>query len=242
MSASIIAVIGARSGSKSILHKNLKPLLGKPLIAWIIEAAKNSKHISRVILSTDSEDYAAIGRQLGVEVPFLRPTEISGDSATDYQYILHTLEYLQKTEKKTPDIVCRLIPTTPLTEATDIDATIDVLLKNQDADSSQLVTEIAQTPYKSYKLSDDGRFLQPLLPVTIGPTNAPIPRQMLPKVFVRANMIATRTSVVFNQKTLFGKNLGYHEVPMSRGIDIDHEYDFLLAEILLKRKLSPEQV
>src|SRR3989338_4410770 len=107
-SPKILGVVGARSGSKSIPHKNIKPLLGKPLMGWIIEAAKKSRLITRLVLSTDSEDYAKIGREYGAETPFLRPPEFSHDTASDIDYLTHAVGWLGANENWKPDIILRL--------------------------------------------------------------------------------------------------------------------------------------
>ena len=90
----IVAIIGARSGSKSVKDKNIRHLNGQPLIFWIIQTAINTPEIDRVIVSTDSEEYATIARSCGAEVPFIRPEKISGDLSTDFEYVSHCLEYL----------------------------------------------------------------------------------------------------------------------------------------------------
>src|SRR3989339_2096135 len=98
----VLGIVGARSGSKSIPHKNIRPLLDKPLMAWIIEAAKNSKYISRLILSTDSSEYARIGRQYGAETPFARPAEFANDTASDIDYLTHAVQWMEENENWKP--------------------------------------------------------------------------------------------------------------------------------------------
>ena len=115
----IIAIIGIRSGSKTIKDKNIKILNGKPLVHWIIEAAFNTPEIQRVIVSTDSERYAKIARDAGASVPFLRPKEFSTDASTDYDYVKHCLDYLNQRENISPDIAVRLMATVPLQRPSD---------------------------------------------------------------------------------------------------------------------------
>ena len=91
----VLGVVGARSGSKSIPHKNIKPLLGKPLMAWIIEAAKASKYTTRLILSTDSPEYAEVGKKYGAEIPFLRPAELAKDSVPDFDFLYHAATWMR---------------------------------------------------------------------------------------------------------------------------------------------------
>ena len=110
----VIAIIPARSGSKSVSDKNVKMLSGHPLMAYSIAAAKLSKSINRVIVSTNSEDYANIATSYGAEAPFIRPEEHSTDTATDRGWVIHAMEWLKKNENKVPDYWVHLRPTTPL--------------------------------------------------------------------------------------------------------------------------------
>ena len=108
----ILCVIPARSGSKGIPNKNIKYLGDKPLLAWSIEHALHSKHDMRIIVSTDSEEYAKIARKYGAEVPFLRPKEISQDLSTDYEFLDHCITYLQKILKiMNQEFIVQLRPT-----------------------------------------------------------------------------------------------------------------------------------
>jgi CMP-N,N'-diacetyllegionaminic acid synthase len=232
----VLAVIGARSGSKGIPDKNIRPLLGRPLMSWIIEAATRARLVGRVVLSTDSEAYAEVGRQCGAEVPFLRPGELAEDLSTDYEYVRHALEWLGAHEAYVPDIVVRLFPSTPLTRPEAIDATITALVEDPDAHSAVLITESLQTPYKMYVPGADPRYLEPLLPQPDGASMAPVPRQRLPKTYVRGNMIASRYSTIMTDASLFGEKVRYHVVPQLEAIDIDHDYDFLVAEAILERR------
>ena len=111
---SSIAIIPARSGSKSILDKNIVKLAGFPLIAFSIAAAKLSRGVSRVIVSTDSEEYAEISRQFGADVPFIRPSDISGDNASDIDFMVHAMNWFDENEPLTPEYWIHLRPTTPL--------------------------------------------------------------------------------------------------------------------------------
>src|SRR3989344_851906 len=140
----VLAVVGARSGSKGIPDKNIKPLLGKPLMAWIIEAGKASKYITRVVLSTDSPEYAEIGKKYGAEVPFLRPKELAEDHVPDFPWIHHAAVWLAENEGWKADIIVRLPPTSPTCKTEDIDACIELLLNDPSADSSYTIIEPAK--------------------------------------------------------------------------------------------------
>lgn len=231
----IIAIIGARSGSKGLPHKNIKPLAGKPLMAWIIQAAKKSNYIQRVFVSTDSEEYAAIARQHGAETPFLRSAEISQDSSLDIDYIKHALQWLQQNENYIPDIVVRLLPTTPLQTSEDMDACIEQLL-DKDVDSAVVIAEARQHPAKALKIIEDRNGETSLVSYISGTGKDvnPISRQSYPKAYFRANVIVTRTKLI-NVGLLTGEEVAYHIIPQERAVDIDSEVDFLIAEILIKK-------
>lgn len=234
-SLKILGIIGARSGSKSIPDKNIKPLAGKPLMAWIIEAAKKSKYINRVVVSTDSENYAVIARKFGAETPFLRPVEIAGDKATDFQYVSHALEWLKKNENYQPDIVVRLMPTVPLQKAEDIDTCVENLIADASAHSSVVVAQAGQHPNKAMKIvADEGKDY--LVGYFTGHSKdvEPTFRQGYEKAYFRANVVASRAWVVNDLKSLVGEKARCHIIPQERAIDIDAPVDFFIAEKLME--------
>ena len=134
----VLAIIPARGGSKGIPRENLRLLAGKPLIAHTIERARQTKSISRIVVSTDDPEIAAVSRQYGAE-PVLRPAEISGDTATSESALLHAMDYLQQTEGYKPDLLVFLQCTSPLTLPEDIDGAVQALL-DENADSALAVT------------------------------------------------------------------------------------------------------
>ena len=148
MSLKILAVLGARSGSKGLKNKNIKILNKIPLFAHIILKAKKSKLINRMIVSTDSNNYAKIAKKYGAEVPFLRPKNFSGDKSDELDFIKHLLNYLQKEENYYPDIIVRLLATTPFQTTQDIDNSISSLMKNSNADSCSVISKANQHPEK----------------------------------------------------------------------------------------------
>lgn len=232
---SVLALIGARSGSKGIAHKNVKLLGGKPLIGWIIEAARNAKTVDRVIVSTDSDEYAKIAERFGAETPFLRPKEISGDTASDLEYILHALEWLDVHEGYKPEVVVRLIPTVPFQRPEDIDACINKLRGDPRIDSVMGVSEARQHPGKALKISGEGHLVPYLSELTLH--TYPHARQEHQKAYFRGNIIATHARMLTNTKTLYGERSGYHLIPREYAIDIDSEIDFFLAEVILSQRL-----
>jgi CMP-N-acetylneuraminic acid synthetase len=225
----VLAIIPARSGSKSIAHKNIKLLNGKPLMVYSIEHALKSTFINRVIVSTDSEYYAEIALKSGAEVPFLRPSEISLDSSTDLEFFQHALSWLKKNEDYLSDICVQLRPTHPVRKIEDIDTMINLLINDPEADSVRSVVENTNiTPYKMWFMVENRCLKQLLdLPGSSEPFN--MPRQLLPKTFFQnASVDVIRTSCILSKNSLSGsKILGYI---MDEQFDIDYEEDFIKAE------------
>lgn len=235
-------MIGARSGSKSIPHKNIKPLMGKPLMAWIIEAAVRSKYLDKVIVSTDSEAYAEVARKYGAEVPFLRPKEISGDKSLDVEYVKHAVEWLRDNHGYKAGITVRMMPTVPLQQTEDIDRCVEELLKNPSVQTSIVIAEARQSPHKALKLitaSDGEKYLVSFVTGRGEDTN-PTARQAYDTAYFRANIVACRTDIILKNNSLAGEKVKYHIIPQERAIDIDSEIDFAVAELLLQKKLENE--
>lgn len=238
----ILAIIGARSGSKGISHKNIKPLLGKPLFAWAAEAAQASRYKPRIIMSTDSAEYAKLAREQGIEVPFLRPAGLSGDSVPDFDYLYHAVEWLEAHEGWRPDIVLRLPPTSPLVTPEHIDECIRLLVEDSAADSSRTITKAGKHPYKLWKI--EGDYIVPFLPESyIGVADAHnLPRQSFPEAYSHVSVIALKRDTLMEKRAMAGDRIRYVLVPKEQAIDIDGELDFALAEILLKhRAVAPEE-
>lgn len=233
----ILGLIGARSGSKGLVDKNIRVLAGKPLMAWIIEVANKSKYVNRVIVSTDSEKYAAIARQYGAEVPHLRPSELAADDSTDFEYITYVLDWLKENENYQPDIVLRLLPTSPLQLSEDIDLCLEGLFKDSTADSAVVIAEAKQHPQKALKLVPDGQggyYLKTYLTGS-GYEVTPLLRQQHEPVYFRSNVVASRLKTIQELKSLTGDKVRCHIIPQERAIDIDSLNDFMLAEQLIKK-------
>ncbi len=232
----ILGVVGARSGSKSIRDKNIYPLLGKPLMAWIIESAKKSKYLTKLIVSTDSKKYAKIARSLGVEVPFLRPKELAEDHIPDIDYLVHATLWLEQNQGWKADIILRLPPTSPLCQAESIDRCIELLLNDPKATSARTIKSAPKHPYKLWRIEND--ILLPFIPKELTgfaePSN--MPRQALIPAYAHVDVIAVRYNTLVIDKLLTGKRVRYHLLPKTEVVDIDSELDLIVAEILLKKR------
>ncbi|WP_274309192.1 acylneuraminate cytidylyltransferase family protein [Solibacillus daqui] len=226
----VLAIIPARSGSKGIPHKNIRDLDGQPLIAYSIQHALNSKLITRVIVSTDSPEYAAIAKSFGAEVPFIRPKNISGDLALDIEVFEHALEYLKQKENYVPELVVQLRPTYPIRQVQDIDKMIELLIDNPNGDSIRCISQVNETPYKMWFKKENGE-IQPILRDLNEAYN--MPRQSLPVVYYQNACIdVIWASVIMEKHSMTGEViLGYE---MDENFDIDSEEDFFKAEQYLK--------
>lgn len=226
----ILAVIPARSGSKSVKDKNIRNINGKPMLAYSIDHALNSKYINRIVVSTDSEQYAEIAKKYGAEIPFLRPAEYATDTALDYDVFKHCLSFLKEKEAYEADIVVQLRPTYPIRHIEDIDRMIEMLIEDKEADSVRSIAPAKEIPYKMWHKNEKGE-LKPLL--TDIPECYNMPRQELPKVYYQNACIDVfRGNVVLEKHSMSGdKILGYE---MEHNYDIDTEEEFQRAEEYIK--------
>ncbi len=220
----VLAIIPARSGSKSIKDKNIQSFFGKPLLVHSIEHALECKLIDRVILSTDSEAYAQIGRLAGAEVPFLRPADISQDLSTDLEVFQHALSYLAEQESYVPDIVVHLRPTTPVRNVEDIDRMIMMLGNTPDSDCVRAIFKLKDTPFKMWFKGDDNKIV-PVVSDKHFPEAYNMPRQALPQAYMQtASIDVIRTTTIMKKNSMTGEHILGYEV--AEFIDIDHLEDF----------------
>lgn len=226
----VLAIIPARSGSKSVKDKNIRLMNGKPMLAYSIEHALSSERINRVIVSTDSEKYAQIAKKYGAEVPFLRPEEISGDKSLDIEVFEHALKFLKDTEGYEADIVVQLRPTYPIRNVKDIDNMVDILINNRSVDSVRCIAAANEVAYKMWFLKEDG-MLEPILKDI--PEAYNMPRQELPKIYYQNACIdVTRPEVILEKHSMSGERIqGYL---MEHNFDIDTEEEFQRAEAYLR--------
>ncbi len=177
----VLALIPARGGSKSIPRKNIRSFAGHPLIAYSIAAGLAAESVTRVIVSTDDEEIAAIARKYGAETPFLRPAELSQDNTPDLPVFQHALQWLEEHEGYQPEIVVQLRPTSPLRRVWHIDQAVYRLLEHPEADAVRTVCVPFQNPFKMWQIGPDG-FMQPLMQTEYQEAYN-MPRQLLPEVY-----------------------------------------------------------
>ena len=229
----ILCLILARGGSKGIPRKNIRILAGKPLIVYSIECAKESKLIRRVIVSTDDEEIAAVAKQFGAEVPFMRPRELARDLTPDLPVFQHALTWLKEKEGYSPDLVVDLRPTGPIRKVSTIDSAIRLMMEHPEADCLRSVTRPSQTPYKMWRIGPEG-YLEQLLRVEGLEEPYNMPRQVLPDIVWQNGYIdIVRPRVVLGEGLMSGKKI-FPFVVEENYIEIDYEENFQKAERLIE--------
>lgn len=239
----VYGIITARGGSKSVPKKNIKELLGKPLIAWTIEAAKKAPSLDRIICSTDSEEIAEIAKHFGAEVPFFRPPEYAEDNTPDFPVFEHALSWFEEHEQKIPDAVVHVRPTCPLKTPEDIEAAIALLLAHPEADSVRCVAEVPHHPLKMYRFNRG--FLEPFVPEHVYGIREPHgqPRQALPKAYASfAYLSAVWSRTIREQQSLSGKKMLGLVVSEENVFDINTALDFEIATVLLRARLAKRAI
>ena len=226
----VLGVITARGGSKGIPGKNIKKLGNKPLIAYTIDAAKKSKLINHLIVSTDDKEIADVCKKYGADVPFMRPKELAQDGTPHLPVMQHAIDFYEKKNNITIDYVVILQPTSPFRTIDDIDGTIQKLIDTK-ADSAVSIVEVPSNvnPIKIKKL--EGDFISAYSVPEVEGTR----RQDLPVAYKRSAAIySMRRDLIMKENKLYGdKDAGYI-VPKDRSVDIDYPLDWIIAEYMLK--------
>ena len=230
-----LAIIPARSGSKSIPDKNIAPLAGKPLLTYTIESALKSKHLDHVILNTDSPVYADIGRRAGAKVPFLRPAELAQDDTPSIDVVIHTLRWFAENQNYHPDGVILLQPTSPLRQTKHIDEAIDIFLKEQ-ADTVVSVIEVPHrfNPFSIMKM--EGKILSNYLPEKTEFNR--YRRQEIPKYYARNGpaVLITKTEILLEKSCFYGQKILPYLMSEKSSVDIDNFLDLEIAEFLISKR------
>lgn len=232
-SRKILALIPARSGSKSVIHKNIREISGKPMLAYSIEHAQRSACVNRIIVSTDSEEYARIAQRYGAEAPFLRPAEYAQDNSPDLDVFEHALQWLWQEEQYRPDIVVQLRPTYPVRSVKDIDNMIEQLLSDDTLDSVRSIGPAKEVAHKMWYREEGSGVIRPILQDI--PEAYNMPRQQLPKIYYQNACIdVIRTSTILKKHSMTGEHIaGY---VMEENFDIDTEKEFERAARVMRMR------
>jgi CMP-N-acetylneuraminic acid synthetase len=226
----VVGIVTARGGSKGIPRKNIYPLRGKPLLQYTAEAALAAPSLQRVILTTDDEEIAEVGRNCGLEVPFMRPAELARDDTPSIPVIQHAVRWLADHDDHF-DAVCLLQPSNPLRRPSDIEGSIE-LLQRTGADSVISFVDVGENhPARMKMLTEDGRVLDPPFAESMEGQR----RQELSKLYLREGSIyLTRTAVLMNQNSLKGDDCRAWLMPVERACAIDTKFDLFLAAALME--------
>lgn len=229
----IVAIIPARSGSKGIPRKNIRKLGGYPLIAYAIVACRLSKKIERIIVSTDSAEFANIADTYGAEIPFLRPSELAQDNSKDIEFIEHAINWFNNNEDTIPEYIVEIRPTTPLRDPGIIDVAIDKIIQNPVATSLRSIHETRESHCKLFGIKDD--YLVGLCPEDPRPEYYNLPRQnFLPTYEANGYVDIIKSSTVLKLRSLHGPKILPFFTPNIGEVDTIDDLDYI--EYMLNKK------
>lgn len=230
----ILAVVPARGGSKGIPGKNIKVLNDKPLLAYTAEAALGSEYVTHSILSTDDEKIAEVGRSLGLEVPFLRPADLSQDLSPTLPVITHAVTFMEERLLFSPDYVVILQPTSPFRTSQHIDESLEILV-NSNADSIVSVTDVPHSfnPYSVMKEKNG------LLEAFLDYDEKDNMRQKKPLFYGRngAAIYAFNRDCLMEKNSIYGDKVLPYFMDKKTSLDLDDEWDWQMAVLILENKL-----
>ncbi len=227
----VVAIIPARSGSKSMVDKNIALLSGHPLIAYSIAAAKCSSSINRVIVSTDSAQYAEIAIKYGAEVPFIRPAEFSTDCSTDRGFLIHAMKWLEENEGEKPEYWVHLRPTTPLRDPVLVDKALKIIQCDGASTSLRSGYKAPESPFKWFYKDKKGYFKGLLS----GDGKAEVynkPKEAFEDIFIPDGYVdIVRRSFVMNNTKIHGDKMVGFESPVTAEIDSIEEFNYIQYQL-----------
>jgi len=232
-----LCVISARGGSRGLPGKNIRPMLGKPLIAWSIEQALATPEIDRVVVSTDSEAIAAVARGAGAETPFIRPQELATPEAGKFDVFKHALQACEAHYREEYEFYLDLDCTNPLRDVNDISACVGQFRKRRKDGVGGVFTVCAarKNPYFNLLEADDSGALR----VSKRLSDTIVRRQDAPSVFEHvASIYVLAPDYIRGVSNLLEGHTEGYDIGCEKSLDVDSDFDFLLVEFLMKRKLK----
>ena len=229
--ARVLAIIPARAGSKGLPGKNVRQLHGKPLLAWPVVAARASRYVDRVIVSTDSAEYAGIARQYGAEAPFLRPADLAADTSPSSAAVIHVLDMLAA-RGDTYEYFVLLEPTSPLTEAADVDAALEALVaRRATSDAIVSVGELVSShPAFAVRIGDDGR-VSPYSAIDF--TKLPRRQDVDPMYALDGSLYISAVDVYRERLSFCHSRTLSHVMPHHKSHEVDDLVDFICIEAII---------
>lgn len=232
----ILCLILARGGSQRVPGKNIRKLGGKPLLAHAIECALQSRHINRVIVSTDDKKIANVAIRYAAEVPFMRPKNISKGDSKELDAFKHALGWLKEHEGYQPDIIVKLFSTSPFRTTQTVDKAIELFMKNPKADSLRSVRLCSEHPYKMWQIK--GKRLNHFVSLRLKPKESHTwSYQILPNVYIQnAAIDVTKPQTIWKKNSITGTKIIPFVMDEYESLDINSPIDFEFAEFLMKKK------
>ena len=222
----VLAVIPARGGSKGLPRKNLAELGGKPLIAWTIEAALSSSFVDRVVVSSDSQEIIDVARELGADVPFVRPSHLARDDTPTWDTLVHALEQVPSF-----DLVVLLQPTSPLRTTADIDAATQMSVERG---SPVVGVSVASKPPEWLYYASEQGTLEPVLPRQSAVRRR---QEARPALAINGAIYVASAQRLLDNKGFIGPDTLAYEMPAHRSVDIDNELDLSLAALIFASRI-----
>jgi CMP-N-acetylneuraminic acid synthetase len=234
-SAKILAVIPARGGSKGVVRKNIRPICGKPLIAYTIETALAAGHLlHRTIVSTDDAEIAAVAREHGAEVPFLRPAGLAGDKVPTLPVLQHAVSFIETQAGIKFDWVLLLQPTAPLRAVQDIEGALSVADRNNCDSVISVVQVFAEHPILMKRIENNQ-----LLPYCVEEKEGTRRQDYQPPAYMRNGAIyLTRRDVLMDKGSIWGEVIRPYVMPAERSVNIDSELELKLVELLMQERIQ----
>ncbi len=229
----ILAVIPARGGSKGLPGKNIKPLCGKPLIAWSIEAGLNSEYIDEVMVTTDSENIVDVAKGYGAHVPFIRPEYLATDTATTFDVVKHAIEFYQTELNQYFDYVVLLEPTSPLRRSTDIDQAFELMVSQEHkALVGVCQAEAIHPDFMVEKNAGTGC----LVPYTDNAFKVLRRQDVKPLYFFEGSVYISEIDLFLKRRGFYHNQTMGYEVEKWQSLEIDDMDDFVMVEAMMKHK------
>jgi CMP-N,N'-diacetyllegionaminic acid synthase len=230
----VLFLIPARGGSKGLPGKNIRPLLGKPLIAWTVETAVKAAKLvdGHVIVSTDSDAIAIAARNAGAQIPFMRPAALAQDTSSSMDVVLHALDFFEEKGVKF-DYLCMLEATSPQRDENDVTGALDLLIKTNGAESIVGVCRSESGHPAFLATKNENQFIHPYE----GETFIFKRRQEIDEVyFFEGSMYISKVSSLRNRKSFYHEKTVGYEMPKWKSFEVDDLIDFTIIESLMKAR------
>ncbi len=229
---SVIAIIPARGGSRGLPGKNIRPLCGKPLLAWSIQSALKSRYVDEVLVSTDADEIANIAIAFGAQAPFRRPAELAGDNATTLAAVEHALDFYRERLRRQFDLLVLLEPTSPLRQDSDVDTMLESLTGNWDRfDSIVSIGEVREHPSLMKRIKDAS-----IEPYCDGLEQTTRRQDNPPAYFPYGVAYIVKVPILLEERKFFSRRCSYHVLKRYQGYEIDDLYDFMCVEAIMKHE------